>query len=437
MADPKHSEPDKASQRSGPIDWFCRHPVAANLLMVIFIVGGLINAFQIKQEVFPNVTPDIITVAVPYPGAGPEEVEEGVVIPIESAVRGIDGVKQVRSSSGEGRGTVLVELLSGTDRQSALNDVKNEIDRITSFPEEAEEPIISLPDNQVHVISLMVYGELSRRTLYQISEDLRRDLLNEAQVTQVDIRGLPAPEISIEIPQENLRRFGLTLPELARRIDAASLELPSGSIETRGGELRLRVTEEREFGSEFAQAAVFKLPDGSQATLADLGAVIDTFRDTDERAYFEGLPAAQLQIYRVADQTPVGVAQAVQNFVEQKRAELPESVKLATWNDRSQLYENRVGLLIENAAIGVVLVLAILGIFLRPQLAFWVTLGIPISFLGAFLLLPSLDASINMISLFAFLLVLGIVVDDAIVIGEAIHRRQMQGEEGVAGAVSG
>lgn len=423
--------------RWGPIVFFARHPVAANLLMIIFLVGGAINLTQTTQEVFPEVTPRIITVTVPYPGSSPEEVEDGVILAIESGVRGIDGVKEVRSSSAEGRGTVIIEWLDEVDLQRALNDVKNEVDRITSFPEQAEEPIISLPETKNQVLSVVIHGELSRRQLYQLAEDLRREMLNDTSVVQIDVADLPPPEISIEIPQENLRRFGLSLPELARRIDASSLELPAGGIDTDSGELRLRVMEEREYAPAFGRAAVVSLPDGSRATLADLGATLDTFRNSDERAFFEGQPAVRLKVYRVGDQSPVDISREVRDFLDEKRAELPAAVRLAAWNDRSQLYENRVGLLLENAAYGILLVLGIIGLFLRPRVAFWVTLGIPISFLGAFLMIPALGVSINMLSLFAFLLVLGIVVDDAIVIGEAIHAQRNSEKDGVSAAITG
>ncbi|KAF0095231.1 MAG: acriflavin resistance protein [Puniceicoccaceae bacterium 5H] len=438
MADDSQQHPDDPVKRQkGIVAWFVQHPVAANLIMLIFLVGGLVSAFGVKQEVFPNIELEMVTITVPYPGAGPEEVEEAIVLPIEDAVRGVDGVDEVRASASEGSGTVIAELITGTDRQRALNDIKNEVARIRSFPEQAEEPIITIPDNRAQVISLIFYGNATPQELKRLAEEARQELLNQTPVTYTEIDGLPEPEISIEIPQENLRRYDLTPQDVARAVDAASIELPAGAIETPSGDLRLRVTEEREQGIEFRDVAVIREPNGSTVTLDDLGAVIDGFRDTDIAAYFNGQRAVRLKIYRVGDQTPLMITGAVEKFLERKRAELPDDLHIATWNDRSQLFKDRIGLLVENGRLGIILVLVILGLFLRPRLAFWVTLGLPIALLGAFVFMPFFDVSINMISLFAFLLVLGIVVDDAIVVGEAISDKRREEDNPTLAAILG
>ncbi|MDP0499392.1 MAG: efflux RND transporter permease subunit [Verrucomicrobiota bacterium JB022] len=424
--DNDQAKKDPMAGQKGIVAWFISHPVAANLIMLLFLAGGLLTAFRAQQEVFPQVELDQVTISVPYPGAGPEEVEEAIILPIEDAVRGVDGVKEVRASASEGSGTVLAELITGTDRQRALNDIKNEVAAIRSFPAQAEEPIITIPDNRTQVISLIFHGEATPQELKMLAEEVRQDLLHQTPITYTELDGLPEPEISIEIPQANLRRYGLSVQDVAQAVDAASIELPAGALETPSGDLRLRVTEEREYGIEFRDVAVIREPNGSVVTLADLGAVVDGFRDEDIAAYFNGERAVRLKIYRVGDQTPLEITGSVRSYLERKRLELPKNLSITTWNDSSEIFRDRIGLLIENGRLGVILVLIILGLFLRPRLAFWVTLGLPISLLGAFIFMPVFDVSINMLSLFAFLLVLGIVVDDAIVVGEAISDRRSQ-----------
>jgi len=423
--------------RRGPLAWMARNHVAANLLMLVFLLGGLIMAPTIKQEVFPEVDFDFVAVSVPYPGASPEEVEQGVILAVEEAVRGIDGVEEIRSTAGEGQARVVAELLRSAEPSRVLDDVKSAVDRITSFPEDAEQPVIRLGSNRREVLSLMIYGNLTRHQLRWLSEQARDELLQDARIILVEIEGIPPPEISIEVPQANLRRYGLTLPQIAEAVNQASIELPGGAVETPGGEVLLRTVERRYFAEGFEDIIVLSRPDGTEVRLKDIGRVIDGFRDIDREAYFNGQPAVRLRVFRIGEQTPLEVSAAVREYVQEQRAAMPESVGYAVWNDSSEIYHDRVRLLLKNGAIGLVLVLAILGLFLRLWLAFWVTLGMLISFLGAFLFMAAVDVSINMISLFAFLLALGIVVDDAIVVGEAVYNRRTEGKHPLAAAVAG
>ncbi len=421
--------------RHGALAWMARNTVAANLLMFLLIVGGLMMSANVKQEVFPEFDPDFVTVTVVYPGASPEEVEQGIVLAVEEAVRGIDGVKRVKSTASEGSASIQVELLTGADLDAVQNDVKVAVDRIQSFPEEAERPVVSAAPAVRNVIAVIVYGDLSHEVLRQTAERVRSGLLAETVVTQTDLSGVPPREIAVEVPQATLRAYGLTLERIAGAIRQASVELPGGAVRAAGGEVLVRTTERRDVGAEFADITLISRADGTQVKLGEIATIRDGFGETDQESLFEGQRAVRLNVYRVGDQTPVQIAEAVEGYVADLA--LPAGVELATWDDQSEIYADRISLLLRNAGMGLALVMVVLGLFLEIRLAFWVMLGIPISFLGAFLLMPLFGASINMISMFAFLLVLGIVVDDAIVVGENIFEHRRQGKPFLRAAIEG
>ncbi|MBW2376620.1 MAG: efflux RND transporter permease subunit, partial [Deltaproteobacteria bacterium] len=279
-------DPDK---EHGPIAWMAKNPVASNVLMLILIVGGLVTlASGIKQEVFPEVELDIVSINVTYPGASPAEVEQAVVLAVEEAVRGIDGVKKVTSSATEGQAATFVELLLNTDKDRALNDAKSAIDRITSFPEDVERPTVSLLSNRQQVISLVVYGDVDEATLRAVGENGRRALLQDPRITYVELSGIRPLEISIEVPQAQLRKYGLTLDGVAARVRAASVELPGGGVKTQAGEVLLRTTERRDSGNEFGNIILLSQPDGSQVRLRDVATVRDGFREIDKEATYNG-----------------------------------------------------------------------------------------------------------------------------------------------------
>jgi multidrug efflux pump subunit AcrB len=419
------------------IRWMARNHVAANILMVVLIVGGLIKGFSIKQEVFPEVDLDRVQVSVAYPGAGPEEVEEGILRQIEENLTGIDGIKEITSSASEGIGVVTAEVASGEDVDLVLQDIKSEVDRIVTFPEDAEKPVIAKLVNRAEVISVVVYGDVSDRVLREQADEIRDELLALPGITQVDLGGVRPYEISIEIPEENLRRYGLTLEEVARRIRRASLDLPGGTIKTEGGEILLRTKERRYFGPEYSDITVVTSADGVQVKLADIARIKDDFEETDVFARFDGVPAAMVKVFRVGDQKPIEISNRVKEYVKGKTFRISTSVNIAVWFDTSEIYQSRINLLLKNAGLGLTLVLIILGLFLEIRLALWVMLGIPISFFGAMLLMPTLDVSINMLSLFAFILALGILVDDAIVVGENVFEQRQKGKPYVEAAVDG
>jgi multidrug efflux pump subunit AcrB len=414
-----------------------RNPVAANLLLVVLILGGFVSATQVRQEVFPEFSMDMITVAVPYPGASPSEVEKGILLALEEAVRGVDGVKRVIASANESVGTLFLELELGVNPNRALGDVKSAVDLVRSLPEEAEDPSVSLIMNRREVISLVIYGNYDEFTLRNLAEEARDGLLRDDRITVVEVSGVKPPEISVEVPQDTLRARGLTLEEVAMAIRMSSVELPAGGVKTQAGEILLRTDERKEVGSEIEDIIVRTDPSGAKVRVRDVARVTDAFEDLDEESRYDGLPAVMVQVFRSGEQTPLDVAEATKAFRDRFQANLPEGVKVAIWNDMSEIYADRIGLLLRNARLGLVLVFLILGMFLEVRLAFWVTMGIPASFFGSLLIVPSFGVSINMISLFAFIVTLGMVVDDAIVVGENVFEHRSKGKTFLQAAIDG
>ncbi|WP_432798998.1 efflux RND transporter permease subunit [Poriferisphaera sp. WC338] len=417
----------KPEERRGPIAWMAGNSVAANLIMVVLLIGGALFAFTANQEVFPEFELDVVNVSVAYPGASPEEVENGIVLAIEESIRGISDIKEVTSSAREGAGSVSAELITGVDAQKTYQDIKTAIDRITTFPEEAERPTVTLAERKHSVLKGVIHGPVSDKLLREIAEQVRVRLLDSPNITQVDIAWGKPLEISIEVPKDTLRAYNLTLNQVAQRIQRAAIELPSGGIKTTGGEILLRVDERKELGSEFAEIPIITTSQGSAVLLKDIAIIKDDFEDVDMVYTYEGEPAIQLNVFRVGNQSPRSVSQAFQNLMPEIQAALPPGIVIDIEEDDSIILDQRIDLLTRNAYIGLSLVFIFLGIFLEARLAFWVMLGIPISFMGAFLFLPTMDVSINMISLFAFIIALGIVVDDAIVVGESVYEYHQRG----------
>lgn len=411
--------------------------VTPNILMLTFLLGGLYMALNIKQEVFPDFATDEVSVQVRYPGASPEEVEQGILLAIEEAVRGLDGVDQVTARAGEDSGTVTAEIIDGYDQQEIYQNVQQEINRITTFPDDAEEPQIALSLRRRDVLDIEVYGNVDEAILRESAEMLRERLIQADGITQVDLDDVRDFEVHVEIPQENLRRYGLTMQDVVTKLRASSLEVPGGKIETDGGELLLRVDERRDYAMQFARIPIIVTPEGATLYLEDIGIVRETFEDTDNATFYNDAPSVGLDVYRVGKETPIGVSDAAKLALQGVEAELPPGVNYVIRRDDSDRYRDRRDLLLKNLGVGLLVVLLILSLFLEFKLAFWVMMGIPISFMGAFLFLPLLGVSINMISMFAFIIALGIVVDDAIVAGENIYEYRQQGLGLVPAAVQG
>ncbi len=431
------STESKPSGLPGIVAWMVDNRVTPNLIMVFLIAGGLFMCTRIKQEVFPEFIDDVVSVSVALPGASPEEVEQGVVLAVEEAVRGLEGVKEVTATASEGRGLVRAELLADSDHSKVYQDIKQEVDRITTFPEEAEEPDVTLQSRRRDVMNIEVLGDVPDRTLREVAEHVRDRLLQSPGVTQVDFTGDRKFEIHVEVPEVNLRTYGLSLTEIANRIRSASVEVGSGKIETAGGEILLRVSDRRDWAREFARIPIVTTPAGAVVYLEDIGTVSEGFEEADRHRTFDGKRSIGINVYRVGDQTPIGVSEAVHEILPDIMAELPPGVQVAIRDDDSEIYRQRLTLLLKNAFYGLVLVLLLLGLFLEFKLAFWVTMGIPTSFLGGLLFLSGMGVSINMISMFAFIVALGIVVDDAIVAGENIYEYRERGMTYARAAIQG
>ena len=415
----------------GPIAWMAGHSISANLLMLVLLIGGFLMGSKIKKEVFPDFDLDMVNISVAYPGASPEEVERGILLAIEEAVQDIEGIKEITSTAAEGAASVTVEVLEGEDAQQIGQDIKNAVDRITSLPEEAEEIQVTVAKRKRYVVSLALFGDQSEWTMREMAEIVRDRLLMDPDITQVEIIGARNYELSIEIPQHTLRAYGLTLESVAQTIRQAAVELPGGAIKTAGGDVLVRVKDRRDYAHEFARIPIITANDGTQVLLEEIAAIHDGFEETDRYATFNGQRAILIEVYRVGDQTPTSVSDAVHRKITDLQQVLPAGLTLESRNDRAEIYRQRLDLMLGNGYLGLGLVFVLLAIFLEARLAFWVSLGIPISFLGSMLLLPLLDVSINMVSMFAFIVTLGIVVDDAIVVGENVYYHRQNGLGGL------
>jgi len=423
--------------KKGLLGWFASNHVAANLLMFLIIAAGLMSLFDTKKEIFPETSLDTISITVPYLGASPEDVEKGVLLRVEEAIAGIDGIKRITSIASEGFGTTIVEAEEYADIQDVLDDVKAEIDRIITFPQETEEPEISEVKSRRHVISIVVYGDASEKTLKTLADQIRDDLTSFENITLVNVLGIRPYEISIEVSEETLRKYSLTFDQVAKAVKQSSLDIPAGSVKTTGGTILLRTKGQMYYGPEFEDIIVLTRNDGTKIRLGDIAVVKDDFEDTDLYSQFDGKRAALVNVLRTGEQSALEVADTVKKYIENKRPNLPEGVSIAIWEDDSAILVSRINLLKRNAYLGLTLVFICLTLFLNFRLAFWTTMGIPISFLGAFYLIPLFGVSINMISLFAFIMSLGIVVDDAIVVGENIFAYRQQGYDRARAAVMG
>ena len=401
--------------------WSVDNRVTVNLIMVFVIVAGLFSVFRMHREMLPQFALDMINISVVYPGATPEEIEEGVCIKIEEQIKGIEGISRTISSASEGSGSVTVELESDADIQSILDEIKAEVDRIDTFPEEAEEPMVIEIVNRNPAITVAVYGDVSEKVLRKAAEKIRDDLIDTDTVSLADLLGVRDYEIAVEISEENLRRYGISFDQVANALKTGSIDLPGGAIKTAQGEILVRSKGQRYTGSELEELPLITLTDGTVLRIGQVAQVVDGFQDVDIKARFNGQPAALVQVNRTNSEDVIDISDTVRAYVQAERINMPEGVSLALWFDLSVMVRDRINLLLRNGAQGIVLVFIALALFLNLRLAFWVAIGIPISFMGAFMVLDAGGATINMISLFGFIMTLGILVDDAIIIGENIY----------------
>jgi multidrug efflux pump subunit AcrB len=419
------------------IAWFAENHVAANLLMVLIVAGGIAALPAIEQRTFPEFEIDIIQVGVTYLGAAPEEVEEGVCVRIEEEVSNIEGIDRITSTATEGACGVTLEILSGYPIDRALSEIKNAVDGISTFPEETEKPVVSHLSLRSVELQIALSGRVPEPTLKFYGEKLRDDITAATDVTQAELSSARDYEISIEVPEQSLRRHGLTFGQVVEAVRRSSLDLPGGSLKTEGGEILLRAKGQAYTGEQFERIVVHTRDDGTRLLLSEIANVVDGFEEDPRFASFDGEPAVMVQIFRVGDQKVLDLVAQVKEYLAGAVERLPDGIHATVWRDGSQYLRDRLSILIRNGLGGFLLVFALLALFLRLRLAFWVAIGIPISFMGALWLFPILDVSIDVLSLFAFILVLGILVDDAIVVGENVHSHQELSEEPLGAAIRG
>jgi len=413
------------NRNSGPyyaiIEWFARNAVAANLLMIILLAGGLYSVFTIKKESQPPIDTNFITVSMPFLGASPEDVEEGILIKIEESIQDIEGIQEIISTGRRGSGTVQIEVSSGYDVPEVMNEIKSRVDAISTFPDNTEKPIISRTRFQQQVNLVSVYGDVDERTLKEYAKQVRNEIVSLPGITRAEILGSRPYEISIEVSEFTLEQYGMTLGEVALAIRRGSLDLPAGSIRADSGDIQLRTKGQAYTGLDFEEILIRTNPDGSRILLKDIADIKDDFADTGRFSEFNGKQTFTIRVLSVGDQNELEISQTVRDYVAAKQASIPSGVGLTAWADVTYYLKGRLDMMIKNLVIGALLVFLSLALFLRLKLAFWVMVGLPVAFLGTLFLMPTFGITVNLISLFGFILVLGIVVDDAIVIGESAY----------------
>ncbi len=419
------------------IAWFARNSVAANLLLVAIATAGIMSLRSLPLAVFPDIEPSVITVSVPLRGATPEDVELGVAVRIEEAVHDLEGIDRLISNSVEGSTRVIIEVESDVDARQILEDVKTRVDAINTFPAEAERPVISLAQRRFDVIEVVVAGPQSDTELLGFAEQIRDDLLRIDGISFADIKSVRNYEIAIEASQDRLREFDLTLADISRAVRGSSVDLSAGNVRTQGGDVLVRSKGQAYRGEDFAAIVVKSNPDGTIIRIGDVARVIDGFQEGSARTTFNGNNAVFIGVERTGTESAIEISDKVRAYIAERQATLPAGMQLGYWDDDSVALRDRLGILMTSALQGSILVILLLALFLRPAVAFWVFVGIPVSFLGAFAVMSYFDISINLMSALGFILVLGIVVDDAIVTGENVYSRLRKGERGIDAAIGG
>lgn len=414
---------NKSAGNSNLISWFVHNHVAANILMLLFIAGGLVSLTNMRTETFPSIDPKLITVSVPYPGATPYEVADSITNRVEEALLGIDGVKRITSSASESFGQISVKLEDFANADDVYNEVETAVNGLSDFPpENAERPIISRVKLTPNVMTLALHGDVSEETIKFWAETIEDELRSLSGVALTNLRGIRDYQISIEIPEAALRRYGLSFQDIQSRVQAFSVDTPAGTLEASRGEISLRVQEKGYTGEDFENIAITTLDDGSVLRLKDIGRVIDGFADTNLVSKYNGERAAFIDVRRSESEDTLEVAAHVKGYLE--TVELPKGLSLSLQRDETTNLDDRIRLMLRNAILGFMLVFLVLLLFLDLKLAFWVSVAVPVSFLGGIMMIHFMGYSINMITLFALIIVLGIVVDDAIIMGESIFEEQ-------------
>ena len=419
------------------IAWFAKNGVAANLLLGIIVIAGIFSIKGMKMELFPDFDLDLVSITVPYPGAAPLEVEDGICKQIEEKIWDLSGIKKLVSYSREGEGVVGVQVERGNDPQELADKIKVRVDSILNFPEEAEKPIVEVATQRRRVLAVAIHGNCDEKSLRKIADKTLDDLTNLSGITQVEIAGIRKPEIGIEVSEASLRQYGLSFDQVAQAMKRSSIDTPGGVARTSSGETLLRSMGKAQDGKQFEEIRLLSNANGSNVQAGDLANVKDGFEDKVLYTRFSNEPAVTLRVFRVGKQSPIEISERVTDYVDTIKPRLPEGISMTVWQDSSYYLQGRLEMMVRNAFQGLLLVFLVLSFFLRPSLAVWVALGLPISFMGAFATMGVLDASINLVSLFAFIVVLGILVDDAIVVGESVYTLGSKGEKPLQASIRG
>jgi multidrug efflux pump subunit AcrB len=421
------------------ISWFARNGVAANLLMMAVIAVGVWTLWndKVPLEVFQDMPSRFISVNVPYPASSPEETEETIVVKIEEAIQQVGGIKHVNSTAGSGGGTVFIEVNEEEDPRKVMDDVKIRVDAIPNFPALAEKPIIQLDDSFHSVITVILSAEMAERDLKRLAEQTRDELSALPGISHAEIAGVRMEEIAIEIPEATLRKYNLSLETISRAIQQSAIDLPAGVVQTEAGDVSIRTRGRAYTGDDFARVPVLSRPDGSKLTLGEIAKIIDGFTENPLVVKLNGRPCVMITVMREGNQNAITIGDRVKAYIEASNSTMPGGVRLDYWNDRSKIVKGRIDLLLQNAKSSLILVFICVGLFLRLEAVIWIGMGMIMSFLGAFALMPYLDISINLSSLMGFILVLGIVVDDAIVISESCDQYRKDGMSALDAAIEG
>ncbi len=427
----------KKKNGKGAIAYMAKNSIAANLLMIILIGGGIWTMYNVQKEVFPEFQLDIVEVSVTYPGATPAEVEQGILLPVEEAIRGLQGIKEVTSTARESSGSISIELIASMNRMKALQDIEQAVNRIRTFPDDIEEPEVRLLEQVVDVMQVALYGDIEIQTLRKLGEQLRDLLLSHPQITQVELGNVPDYMTHVEIPRQKLREYNLTLSQVAYIIVQSSEDIPAGTVESQSGEILLRMQERKQWADEFGKIEIMTSESGSTVLLEDIAQITDGFEETGFHGQFNQQPSIDIEIFRIGEQSPLEIEENVKDLLQEFESSLPPGVQFRIDSNNAEDYRERLSLLTENGILAVVIVLFILALFLEFRLAFWVMMGMAISFIGGMVFMPVAGLSLNMITMFGFLVVLGIVVDDAIVVGENIYEYRQQGMGFTEAAIHG
>jgi len=419
----------------GILDWFIRNPVAANLLTLLIVVGGLLSMGKLNNEFFPHVEPGYVRVSVPYPGAGPLEVEEQICIKIEEAIADVEGIKEVTSTASQGMGQVQIEMADGWDLQRLIGDIKTRVDAISTFPANAERPIVANLTMQREVLQVVVYGGDDEERIKEVTLDLKERINRLPGVSQVDISGVRNYLVAVEVEEETLRAYGLNFRDIANAINNSSLNLPAGQMRNPDGDIQIQVYGQDYRAGDFENIVVVKSGDGARVTLGDIATIKDTFEEKNFLVEYEDRLAARLSVKVGENPDTIGTADTVRDFLA--HYEMADGFAARVWSDNSYFLKDRLNLLAENSLLGLALVFTLLLLFLRPALAVWVSVGIAVAILGTIMLMPVTNTTINVVSTFAFLLILGILVDDSIVVSESIYANYERGLPGPQAASRG